>query len=105
MSGKMKRPRKYGPGEPIRSLHDLDCLFGSSTNDAPVFIWVAYSLDDGRVEHIGYTVNRSYLWIRGAVLRGNLRRAVVTDEYRDWLRAELGEAGPDMAPSQTDPAP
>jgi hypothetical protein len=85
----MKAPRKYGPGEVI-TRDEFDALL--TRHLAEVFIWFGRG-EHGRVEHIGWTMNRAYAQTRRALEFGNVRRAIVTDEYRRWLAREVQEHG------------
>lgn len=86
----MKRPRKYGPGEPFTSLDELlDFAVTAWRDGSDAFVWQDFGNGKGRPEHAFWTINGSALRLaRNLIPSGRVKRAVVTDEYREWLKAE-----------------
>lgn len=76
-----KRPRKYGPGEPLRRLEEIDDAL-----HAKAMLWHRH-----KPTHAAWVHNLSYGYLKAAMRNGYIRWAVVTEEYKAWLRRESAE--------------
>lgn len=91
-----RRPRKYGPGEPFASVDEFMALVVSAMAEKRnvcvwrnVFVWRDFGNGKGRPEHIFWTANTSaFQLVHRLIPSGFVRKAVVTQEYRDWLAKE-----------------
>lgn len=86
-----RRPRKYGPGEPFKTLDELlDYARAAHAKRSDAFVWREFGFTDkGRVEHVFWTVNTSAIALANLISAARIKRAVITAEYSAWLHDEL----------------
>lgn len=88
-----KTPRKYGPTHvTFKSIDAFLAFADRKPLDHP--IWIG-TMEEGRSESIGFTLNRSATWFQSTIADGRLRTAVITVAYQDWLRREVGRSLPE----------
>lgn len=90
-------PAKWAPGEPVTSVEEFLALCHSGKPNH--FFWIG-PIDGrfkGRAVHSGWAMNRPFALTLAEIKRGNIRRAVVSPAYAEWIAAEHAAISGDAA--------